>query len=207
MAAYGFNEANGATVNDASGFGNVGTITGATRTTQSRFGSGALVFNGSSDWVTVADSASLDLTTAMTLEAWVFPTVTPTGWRAILSKERPGDLAYFLHAGNGNNRPAGGGVMGNTERILSGPAALTLNAWTHLAVTYNGTTLILYVNGAQAATQAVTGAIVLSNNAFRIGGDAPFGEFFQGRIDEVRVYNRALAAGEITSDMNQGVGP
>ena len=207
MAAYGFNEANGATVNDASGFANVGTITGATRTTQSRFGSGALVFNGSSDWVTVPDSASLDLTTAMTLEAWVFPTVTPTGWRAILSKERPGDLAYFLHAGNGNNRPAGGGVMGNTERILSGPAALTLNAWTHLAVTYNGTTLILYVNGAQAATQAVTGTIVLSNNAFRIGGDAPFGEFFQGRIDEVRVYNRALTAGEITSDMNQSVGP
>jgi hypothetical protein len=83
VAAYGFNEASGTTIIDASGNNNTGTLgSSVTRTTAGKFG-GALVFNGTTAQVTINDAPSLHLTTGMTLEAWVFPTATPTGWRAV----------------------------------------------------------------------------------------------------------------------------
>jgi len=75
VAAYSFNEGAGTSVGDASGNGHTGTVTGAA----GQFG-GALSFDGTDDWVTVADAAGLDLTTGMTLEAWVNPTAL-RGWR------------------------------------------------------------------------------------------------------------------------------
>ena len=85
VAAYGFNEGAGTTVADTSGNGNTGAISGATWTAAGRYG-GALVFNGTSAVVTVANAASLQLTTGMTLEAWVYPTAAPTGWRAVITR-------------------------------------------------------------------------------------------------------------------------
>ena len=83
---------------DASGHGNHGTRSGNSRITQGRFGK-ALYFDGLNDWVTVNDAASLDLTTGMTVEAWVYPTESMTGWRTLLTKESPPDRAsYYLHA-------------------------------------------------------------------------------------------------------------
>jgi concanavalin A-like lectin/glucanase superfamily protein len=98
VAAFGFNEVSGTAVQDASGRGNGGTMTNVTRTTAGRYG-GALVFNGTNAWVTVADSASLDLTNGMTLEAWVRPTAAMSkSWRSILLKERVNGLSYSLYA-------------------------------------------------------------------------------------------------------------
>src|SRR5438876_11268632 len=73
VAAFDFGEASGATVSDASGNGNTGTISGASRTAAGMYGA-ALSFNRTSSWVTVPDASSLHLTAAMTLEAWVQPT-------------------------------------------------------------------------------------------------------------------------------------
>ena len=78
VAAYSFNEGNGTTVNDTSGKGNHGTISGAQWTDSGRYGK-ALVFNGVKAWVTVNDAPSLDLTAGMTLEAWVYPTALNGG--------------------------------------------------------------------------------------------------------------------------------
>ena len=72
VAAYSFDEGSGTTVFDASGNGNNGTIGGATWTTSGKYGN-ALVFDGVSALVTINNSASLQLSTAMTLEAWVNP--------------------------------------------------------------------------------------------------------------------------------------
>jgi hydrogenase maturation factor HypE len=77
-----------------------------------------------------------------------------------------------------------------------------LNTWTHLALTYDGATMRMFVNGAQVSTKAVTGSAPVTAAALRIGGDSVWGEYFKGLIDEVRIYNRALNGGEIQTDMN-----
>ena len=71
---------------------------------------------------------------------------------------------------------------------------LTANTWAHLAVTYDGINQRLYVNGTQVASRAQTGSMRASKGALRIGGNSVWSEFFKGRIDEIRVYNRALSA-------------
>jgi hypothetical protein len=204
VAAYGFEEGSGTTTTDGSGLGNTGTITAGTWSTAGRFGK-ALSFNGTSSLVTVNDVAALRLTTAMTLEAWVRPT-TSASWRCALLKETSGGLAYGLYASDGSGRPSGYVRVGS-EIDATAPSAITLNTWTHLAATYDGTTLRLFVNGTQVATRALTGSIASSTQPLRIGGNQVWGEYFSGLIDEVRVYNRALSAAEIQTDMNAPVGP
>ena len=76
-----------------------------------------------------------------------------------------------------------------------------------MALTYDGVTLRLYVNGTQVATRATTGTIQTTDNPLWIGGNSPYGEYFQGLIDEVRVYNRALTQADIQSDMNTSIVP
>src|SRR5690348_8701878 len=90
VAAYSFDQS-GSTVADFSGNGNTGTVSNATWTSAGKYG-GAFSFNGTSSMITVPDSPSLDLTTGMTLEAWVKPTVSDSSWRCILMKEQPGML-------------------------------------------------------------------------------------------------------------------
>jgi hypothetical protein len=203
VAAYAFNEGAGTSVGDASGNAHTGTVTGATWTTAGRFGN-ALSFDGTNDWVTVADAADLDLTTGMTLEAWVYPTAL-SGWRTVVLKETTGGLAYALYAHDNAPRPATTVNTGGADLSAIGGAALPLNTWTHLAATYNGTTLRLYVNGAEVGSLAVSGSLLASASPLRFGGNAVWGEYFAGRIDEVRIYNRALSATEIGADMNTPV--
>jgi hypothetical protein len=74
-----------------------------------------------------------------------------------------------------------------------------------VAATYDRSTLRLYVDGTQVATRAVTGGLLNSAGALRIGGNNVWGEWFKGLIDEVRVYERALTAAEIQADRNRPV--
>src|SRR3989449_1827506 len=208
VAAYSFNEGGGAAVADASGNNNTGTLgTGVTWTGQGRFGS-ALVFNGAG-FVTIPAAASLNLTTAMTLEAWVYPTATASTWSTVLMKEQPGEFVYTLYAGARPNRPHvffNTGTSAKSERATIGAQALLVNTWSHLAGTYDGATLKLYVNGVLVASNPFTGPILTSTGALRIGGNGIWKEFFQGRIDEVRIYNRAISSTEVQADMNTAVG-
>ena len=119
VAAYAFDEGSGTTVGDASGSGNSGTAGAATWTTSGEFG-GALVFNGSSARVTVPDSASLDLTSAMTLEAWVFPTASGD-WRDVIYKGA-NDI-YYLEGSAPGGAPAAGGTFSPSPLIGSVVAA------------------------------------------------------------------------------------
>ena len=172
---------------------------GATWTTAGRHGN-ALSFNGTSNLVRVASAASLNLGSAMTLSAWARPAANQSGWRTIMQRQAD---AYFLAAGGDRPlRPAGGGNFGSTTPVVASPTAIAVNAWTHLALTYDGANLRLYVNGSQAATRAAAGAIQATANPLWIGGNQPYGEYFRGLIDEARVYNRALTQTEIQNDMN-----
>jgi hypothetical protein len=100
VAAYGFNEGTGTAVTDASGSGNNGTIGTATWATQGKYGK-ALTFNGTSARVTVNDANSLDLTTGMTLEAWVNPTTVSAGWRDVIYKGN--DFGQCKSSGDGRH--------------------------------------------------------------------------------------------------------
>ena len=199
MAAYGFDETSGTQVLDASGNGNHGTLSNATRTTQAKFGR-ALSFSGSNSLVTVSDSNSLDLTSGMTLSAWVYPTTWASGWKTVIMKERSGGLAYALYANSDAGLPNSTLSIGSYDRQLTVGSHLPSNAWTHLAATYDGTTQRLYVNGVQVGSRAQTGTLDVSANPLRIGGNTVWAnEYFQGLIDEVRIYNRALSQAEIAA--------
>ncbi|MEV6932012.1 LamG-like jellyroll fold domain-containing protein [Dactylosporangium sp. NPDC051485] len=199
IAGYTFDAGSGASVADSSGNGNTGTITGATWTA-GKYG-GALSFNGSGDLVKIPSSATLNPTTGLTMTAWVQPTAAQSGWRTVMHKETD---AWFLNAGSdaGPLKPAGGVTTGSSDSVAYGTTACPLSAWTHIALTYDGTNLRLYVNGTLVSTKAKTGTLKQTTGQLSIGGNTPYGEYFKGLIDEARVYNRALTAAEIQTVMN-----
>jgi hypothetical protein len=151
--------------------------------------------------VTIPDAASLDLTTGMTVEAWVRPTAGGRAWRQAVLKETSGGLAYGLYAFDDAGLPDGYLSTGS-EFGVPGPSALPLNAWSHIATTYDGTALRLYVNGKLAGQRSLTGSMTTSSRPLKIGGNAVWGEFFKGQIDSVKVYDRALSGTELETDMN-----
>jgi hypothetical protein len=139
----------------------------------------------------------------MTLEAWVNPTIG-SAWRTVMLKENGNSMSYSLYSANSASRPAGF-VHTNVDIALNGTAAVALNVWTHLALTFDGTTMRMFVNGTQVSTRALSAAAAVSTGALRIGGNSVWGEYFKGLIDEVRIYNRALTATEIQTDMNTAI--
>jgi fibronectin type 3 domain-containing protein len=203
VAAYGFEEGSGTAIGDVSGLNNNGVASGTTWSTAGKFGN-ALVFNGTNAQVTVPNAASLQLTTAMTLEAWVFPTTAPTGWRSIVDKNVDG--FYLMASTDHGNVPGAGGTWTNGNKNVFGTAVLPVNTWTHLATTFDGTAVRLFVNGVQVASLAQTVPLATTTATLQIGADAYTGENFAGLVDEVRVYNRALSAAEIQTDMGVAVG-
>jgi len=223
VAAFGFEEASGTTAVNSSNAAFNGTILQAARVAGGKIGRG-LSFDGVNDWVTVNDitASPLDLTTGMTIEAWVNPTAM-SGWETVVLKERgaagTGLLSYALYAHDG--APQGNGFAGPAGYLRPAPAnsttdqgvrqashtAIPLNAWTHIATTYDGANQRFYINGVLVATKAQTGSIAVGNQPLRIGGNNVSGEFFRGVIDEVRVYNRALSLAEIGADMTAPVVP
>src|SRR5207342_3553619 len=122
------------TAADASGNGNTGTLSNTVWTPQGKYGS-ALEFNGTNSLVAIPASSTLNVSSAMTLEAWVYPTAAQSGWRTIMQRETD---AYFLNASNdtGALRPSGGATFNGTVDFVTGTTANPVNAWTHVALTY-----------------------------------------------------------------------
>ena len=124
-------------------------------------------------------------------------------------KEQTGNLVYGLYANTTRTGPDAEVIIGGAAKDAERPErACRPGRWTHLAATYDGSTLRLYVNGTQVAQLARPGSISHARPArLRIGGNGVWGEWFNGWIDEVRIYNRALSAGEIQNDMITSVTP
>ena len=168
----------------------------------------ALQFDGTDDIVTVPYSTSLDVTTAMTLEAWVYATSAAGG--AIGSMWGMGGLAdkFLLQLSGGNvvARIVRTGISGQT----TAQAAMPLNTWTHVAFSYDGADLVLYLNGIQAASVAAPGALPAANLPFRMGiEDINLGghSFLEGRLDEVRLWNVARSANDISNTDQASISP
>jgi hypothetical protein len=197
VAAYNFD--NG-TASDTTGLGHNGVLT-ATVAAAGMYGQ-ALSFNGTSSLVSVADANDLDFTTGMTLEAYVRPN-TLTGWRSLLLKQgSTGGLAYALYGSDQANHPAGFANIAAWDADARGPSTLPVNAWSHVVVTWaqNEGMLKLWIDGFQVGARAVTGTITVTSGALFMGGNQFWGEYFDGRIDNVRLYNRPLDIVEIQTN-------
>ena len=122
-------------------------------------------------------------------------------------KEKPGALAYALYA-NGVSPTAPAIYVENPTEVGTGngPSALPVGQWSYLTGTYDGSVLRLYVDGVLKATKNTVGTVTASTGALRIGGNSVWGEWFNGVLDEIRIYNRALSPTEIANDRATPVG-
>lgn len=165
--------------------------------------SGALSFNGTNQYV-LATSNPLALTgmTNITWMAWINPADLATT-RYFLSKQ---DQNYFRVYTN--SKVLAGFRINSTNSNLLSTSSLTANKWYHLAASYDGSNQALYLNGVQDAVMAKTGPLSLATalTSFQIGAANPTLNFFNGKIDDVRIYGRALSADEIAAIYNNGNG-
>ena len=199
LGYWHFDENTSSTAYDASGMGNNGTlINGPTWATASNCKSGSCLGFDTSFFqqVSISNSLGLGPKTALTLSAWIYP--TGTGGSDVMSTVIQGlsPPAYYLSFNDSVNAlscywydtiPAGYHTTGNNS--------ISLNQWSHIACVWDGTNIKQYINGMLANTVAVTGAGA-SPTLVVIGAETTARQF-QGIIDEVRIYNRALSAEEV----------
>jgi len=164
-------------------------------------GGNALQFDGVNDYVEIGNASAFSVGTAVTYEAWINPSSAQTGWilnkwvNFIEDKQLlfSGDRVYFyLHS------TFGGSALQSSS--------ISLNQFTHIAATYNGSTAMLYINGVLNTTKSVSSGVVNSTGSLFIGYNAVRGDGphpFQGMIDEVHVWNVARTESEIQATMNQ----
>jgi glucose/arabinose dehydrogenase/PKD repeat protein len=195
VLAYAFEEGSGLSVSDASGQNHTGTVSGGTWAA-GKNGS-ALNFDGN-DVVTVDD---LDLTGSLTVMAWVRTrSLYPTTCGSIVMKAHD----YGLEICEGTLYAAVGANGSWTAKGSQVFTAADLDVWRHLAFTYDGTTLRVFVDG--ELVSAAVGEHASNNEVLRLGRWSSAGEFLDGLIDDVRIYDRALTTGEIQADRDAPVG-
>ncbi|MCR9153834.1 MAG: T9SS type A sorting domain-containing protein [Bacteroidetes bacterium] len=172
----------------------------------SLWGQNGLSFDGIDDRVDCGNNSSLQLSgSAITLEAWIYPTAWASQvWQGnIINKENNSpDYGYMLRCGAGGalNFNIGGGSWNE----LSSPAnTLSLNTWQHVAGSYDGSMIRLYVNGFLVDSQSVSASFSSALQELTIGNwsnDNSRG--FSGIIDEVRIWNYARNRSELFNAMN-----
>ena len=164
VAAYAFSDGAGTAALDSSGTDlTADLIDGPSWTTSGRFGS-ALTFDGSNDGVRLPASTLLDLDGSLTVSAWIRPTAAHTERRLIVQTSGPDSNGLSLTS---DGRPAFNAHFASGWNQIEGSEPVPVSAWTHLAATYDGTTVALYLNGVLVASGASSGAI---RNQFP-GGD------------------------------------
>lgn len=220
VSAYAYNEGTGTTAADASVNNSSGTLSGAAWSTSCRFGN-CLFFNGTSNFVESPDIDALTPGTEATFEAWIALAAAPAETASIFNKWNqteddefwmgitPSQTVYFAW------KTTGGGAWATTSwNDARSTGTVPLNVLTHVAVVRSGTILRFYING-NLDTALLTAVDVNpfrnGTNTLRVGGQGRgaisnlTNAFFNGRIDEARIYNRALTQAEIQYDMNTAI--
>lgn len=195
-----FDEGSGNVATDSSQRHFDGTVNGA-EWAPGKFGQ-ALHFDGTDDFVSVPDSPELRLLNGGTFMAWInFEGSGAKAWPRILSKERgtggEGGYHMFLdQAGDYKVRVTVGG------RGYTSSEAPEMGVWYHVAGVCDGTSIRIYLNGKKILEEPQEIPFPDANPELRIGDSAAAQRPFQGLIDEVRIWGRALSAAEIERQMN-----
>jgi len=193
-----FDEGAGSTAADSSGNGNDGTLNGPVEWTTDAHDGTALSFNGPYNYVLVQDSPSLNPTRQITIAAWIKPSWTGNN-RILQKSEGQGDNQYRLLKEWGDNTkfelPGVGTLFSENPGVLP-----PYGEWTHLAATYDGSTMKLYFDAVVVDEMDASGEMTTSTGTLCIGTKhetAPGGDEYHGIMDDVRIYNRALSQSEI----------
>jgi len=203
MALYGFNENAGTTAADSSGNNRTVNLINATwatghtgsglTNTTSALGGKAL-FNSPSAAITIMGWVkALDVTSGSTHIAFGF----------IDNGDNTG-CAIFVQRGDGFGTPnvlQGDIRIAGTLRALNAPSAMTVGVWTHIALTYDGSTAILYRDGTSVATVSASGSIGQGDALCVAGGMVDAEYDTDVAVDDIRVYDTALTPGQILTAM------
>jgi hypothetical protein len=186
---------------DSSGNGNDGTNVGGTYV--AGHSGQAIDFDGATDYVAVNDDNSLDLTNEMTIAAWIRPrTYGAGGFGRIVDKN------YMFYVANYSSLLNALSLY-ITSTVSSSQNIITLNTWQHVAVTFNvslsSNQVKFYVNSNPSGSATWTTSIPVSTSSLYIGNSQALNRYFDGSIDEVKVWNRALTAAEIDQEYQSGL--
>jgi hypothetical protein len=224
VAAYGFEEADGVAPVDSTPNCkpcNTGTLVGSPTHATGKYGTG-LQLNGTTQYVTVNDSNSLDFTQSFTISAWVNSAVAAASvFKIIVAKnssansggpQHPYELFSSVQGYCGDGGVSGfvtingNGLDTNTSNACNS-SPLQPNTWTHLAITYdgvNGGGLKLYEQGVLVQTTAVSGYMEPSSNNLMLGNSEFGAELFFGILDEIRIYNYAIPVSTAAENVTPG---
>lgn len=191
---------NGALIKDLSGNGKDGTVTGATDTAVGAWGHARAFVAGSSQ--KIVGSPVVNGLTSWSLSFWVSwdgNTTNASEWVCAMGSDTTGSAGAYITTSNGNISVKGftsGGAVATDTNF----GTVAAGSFAHVAITYNGTTLLAYLNGALAQTISVsTIAIGTANLVAGANALSTAGTFFGGTIDEVYVFSRVLSAAEVTA--------
>jgi hypothetical protein len=197
---WNLDQGSGTIAYDSSGYSNHGTVYGASWASGKV--SGALKFDGVNDYVDCGNDETLDPTQAVTIEAWVIFNQLPSvakHFMAIAGKSGGGtDLDLQAETDNRFKFFIGPG----DPNVAVSNTVVETGKWYHIAGTYQANNFIkIYVNGVLEKTTSIKIARNTNSNKFCIGKSGVWpGRFFNGIIDEVKIYNRALSAEEIWAE-------
>ena len=165
-------------------------------------GTNAISFDGSNDFVTIPSNASLNITSAITMEVWCYATKNSGIQNVICKSSNSMNTGYiFPRSDDGWSHVILYLNIGGWKTLSA--TYPSLNAWHHLAATYDGATMKLYIDGVLAASAAQTGAIATNTNPLTLGNQAGYSEYFGGSADEFRLWNVARTQTEIQNNMNK----
>jgi hypothetical protein len=211
--AYAFDEIGGTTTADASGNGNTGFLHGATF--ENGMNGNAMAFDGTSDYVETPNSSSLDIGgTGLTIAFWAYIDVTSSGVDYVIVGKPwyPSAMVspyyqYGVEYSNGWNHTLDF-YFGDPSANLHGPYRMspTTGAWTHVAYTYDGSRIRGYLDGVERLSTPDASSLQPRGNSLRLGVDGAYQQFYNGRVDDLRIYSRALSPTEIQSVMQTPVG-
>jgi len=197
----------GAYLQDESGYNNDGTPTGTT-VVDGFFGK-ARSFNGSSNWISIGNPASLQITGQITLEAWV-NTSASSAYRGIISKmgTGSGQYGYLLRENSSGYAEFGVSSNGTAYTSVSGTVVINDGKWHYLAGVYTPSTkLEIYVDGVLQNTNGTSIPASIYNTAGGVSIGSTYttpSEFFSGIIDEARVSKTSHTAEEIAEAYRAG---
>jgi len=191
-----FDESSGNIAYDSSGYDNNGTVNGNPQWAPGKVG-GALAFDGTGDYVNCGNSPVFQIQEQITMACWIKVEKFTRDWSTIISK---GDNSYRMGRPQGGNAIHLGiqGTVSSPYPWFDGRKAVADNQWHHVAGVYDGTQGIIYIDGILDVAQAATGQLNASDFNLYIGENSQAtGRYWNGLIDDVRLYNRALSQTEI----------